>query len=70
MATVKIAAGRCSKVLASKIADVYGQNLVDVEVMQFSDGEFQPSFTETLRGCDVFIIQSTFPPADNLMELL
>ena len=38
--------------------------------MQFSDGEFQPSFSETLRGCEVFIVQSTFPPAENLMELL
>ncbi len=39
-------------------------------VSQFSDGEFQPSFEETVRGCDVFIVQSTFPPSDNLMELL
>lgn len=40
------------------------------EVTQFSDGEFQPSFTESVRGATVFIVQSTFPPADNLMELL
>ena len=40
------------------------------EVTAFSDGEFQPSFTESVRGATVFILQSTFPPADNLMELL
>ncbi len=40
------------------------------EVTMFSDGEFQPAFTETVRGATVFIIQSTFPPTDNLMELL
>lgn len=40
------------------------------EVTQFSDGEFQPSFTESVRGATVFILQSTFPPTDNLMELL
>ena len=40
------------------------------EVTMFSDGEFQPAFTETVRGATVFILQSTFPPADNLMELL
>ena len=40
------------------------------EVTMFSDGEFQPAFTETVRGASVFIIQSTFPPTENLMELL
>lgn len=40
------------------------------EVTQFSDGEFVPSFTDSVRGATVFILQSTFPPADNLMELL
>jgi ribose-phosphate pyrophosphokinase len=40
------------------------------EVTQFSDGEFVPSFTDSVRGATVFIIQSTFPPTDNLMELL
>ena len=40
------------------------------EVTSFSDGEFQPSFTESVHGATVFILQSTFPPADNLMELL
>ena len=41
-----------------------------LEVTQFSDGEFQPAYTETVRGATVFILQSTFPPTENLMELL
>lgn len=40
------------------------------EVTQFSDGEFQPSFQESVRGATVFILQSTYPPVENLMELL
>ncbi len=67
---VKIASGRASKVLAEKIAKAYNQELVNVEMLVFSDGEFQPAYCENLRGSDVFIIQSTFPPADNLLELL
>ena len=39
-------------------------------VIEFADGEFEPSFDETIRGSDVFIVQSTMPPAENLMELL
>jgi ribose-phosphate pyrophosphokinase len=70
MRTTKIAAGRASYEIAAKIAKICEKTLVEVEVMVFSDGEFLPSFSETLRGCDVFIVQSTFPPADNLMELL
>lgn len=67
---VKIFAGRASQTLAEKVAAVYGIPLGDVKVVDFSDGEFQPSFEETVRGMDVFIIQSTMPPADNLLELL
>jgi ribose-phosphate pyrophosphokinase len=44
--------------------------LGDVKVTEFSDGEFQPSFEETVRGQDVFIVQSTMPPTENLFELL
>lgn len=69
-AGVKIFAGRATEQLASVIADCYGSSLGNVIVNQFSDGEFAPSFEETVRGQDVFIIQSTTPPADNLMELL
>ena len=67
---VKIFAGNASKPLAKKIAASYGIPLGDVSIVHFSDGEFEPSFDETVRGCDVFIIQSTPPPTDNLMELL
>jgi ribose-phosphate pyrophosphokinase len=67
---VKIFAGRASKDLAGRIATSYGTTLGDVKVLDFSDGEFQPSFEETVRGQDVFIVQSTMPPSDNLFELL
>ncbi len=67
---VKIFAGRSSCHLAELIADNYGVSLGDVNVMEFSDGEFQPSFEETVRGQDVFIVQSTMAPTDNLFELL
>ena len=67
---IKIFTGRSSRYLAEKIVEIYGTELGNVEVLEFSDGEFQPSYNETIRGCTVFIIQSTFPPSDNLMELL
>ncbi len=67
---VKIFAGRGSRYLAEKIAASYGIELGDSSVLEFSDGEFQPSFNESIRGCTVFIVQSTFPPTENLMELL
>lgn len=67
---VKIFSGRASQELAEKIALAYGVKLGDVKVTDFSDGEFQPSFEETVRGQDVFIVQSTMPPTENLFELL
>ena len=67
---VKIFAGRASENLAKLIADAYGQSLGSVNVNVFSDGEFQPSLEETVRGQDVFIVQSTMPPTENLFELL
>lgn len=67
---VKIFAGRASKVLAEQIATKFGATLGDVKVTEFSDGEFQPSFEETVRGQDVFIVQSTMPPTENIFELL
>jgi ribose-phosphate pyrophosphokinase len=67
---VKIFAGRASKVLADQIATKFGATLGDVKVTEFSDGEFQPSFEETVRGQDVFIVQSTMPPTENIFELL
>jgi ribose-phosphate pyrophosphokinase len=67
---VKIFAGRSSEALAAKVAENFGVKLGDVKVSVFSDGEFQPSFEETVRGQDVFIVQSTMPPTENLFELL
>ena len=67
---VKIFAGRHSKELANNIANSYGTELGRVVISSFSDGEFQPSFEETVRGKKVFIIQSTPPPFDILLELL
>ncbi len=65
-----IFSGRATRYLAEKIAESYGHPLGKVIVTDFSDGEFQPSFEENIRGRDVFIVQSTFAPADNLLELL
>ena len=70
MSKVQIFVGRASMDLAEKIAKHHGIPLGNVIINTFSDGEFQPSFEESVRGSDVFIVQSTFPPADNLMELL
>ena len=67
---IKFFTGRASRYLAEKIVKSYGSVLGDAEVLQFSDGEFQPYYNESIRGCTVFIIQSTFPSSDNLMELL
>ena len=66
----KIFAVRGSMPLAKMIAKSYGQELGQVTITEFSDGEFQPSFEETVRGGRVFIIGSTFQPDTNLMELL
>jgi ribose-phosphate pyrophosphokinase len=68
--TVKIFSGRATRTLAEQIAKNYGVDLGNIIISEFSDGEFIPSFEETVRGSKVFIIQSTPPPSDNLMELL
>src|SRR5512138_368262 len=67
---VQVFAGRASHNLAENIALSYGMELGKVIITEFSDGEFQPSFEENIRGSDVYIVQSTFPPTENLMELL
>ncbi|MBN2481819.1 MAG: ribose-phosphate pyrophosphokinase [Bacteroidales bacterium] len=69
-APIKFFAGRASHYLAEKITKSYGTELGRTSVLEYSDGEFQPFFEESVRGCLVFIVQSTFPPSDNLMELL
>ncbi|WP_299000955.1 ribose-phosphate pyrophosphokinase [uncultured Tenacibaculum sp.] len=56
--------------LAEEIANAYGVELGNVTTTHFSDGEFQPAFEESIRGRRVFIIGSTFPSTDNLMEML
>ena len=67
---VSVFSGRSSRYLAERIAKSYGVELGKSIVTEFSDGEFQTSFEENIRGRDVFIVQSTFPPTENLMELL
>jgi ribose-phosphate pyrophosphokinase len=67
---IKFFAGNNTKHLAKQIANAFGAQLNTSSIVEFSDGEFEPSFDETVRGADVFLIQSTTPPSDNLMELL
>ncbi|SFO77184.1 ribose-phosphate pyrophosphokinase [Algoriphagus ornithinivorans] len=66
---VKIFAGSNTQNLAEKIAKNYGKKLGDITLSKFSDGEMSPSFNESIRGCTVFVIQSTTPPSDNILEL-
>ncbi|BAV08734.1 ribose-phosphate pyrophosphokinase [Filimonas lacunae] len=68
--SVKIFSGTGSQHLAEKIAKKFGAPLGKINIQKFSDGEFQPIFLESIRGDYVFLIQSTFAPTDNLMELL
>ncbi|MAB39156.1 MAG: ribose-phosphate pyrophosphokinase [Aequorivita sp.] len=66
----KIFACKQSEVLAQDIAEAFGIPLGKVITAHYSDGEFQPSFEESVRGSRVFLIGSTFPNSDHLMELL
>lgn len=70
MSQVKIFAGRNTQYLAEKIAKTFGSKLGVVTLQQFSDGEMAPFYNESVRGCHIFIIQSTIPPTDNILELL
>ena len=67
---IKIFAGSASQDLGQAIANDFGIELGKVNMLRFSDGEFQPSLEETVRGKSVFIVQSTIPPTENLFELL
>ena len=67
---IKLFSGRATRYLSESIAKEFGMELGEINIHEFSDGEFQPYYLESVRGCTVFIIQSTFPPQDNLMELL
>lgn len=66
----KVAAGRSNVELAQKVAGHLGIELSDTSIRNFSDGEIWVKFEDNVRGVDLFIIQSTFAPADNLLELL
>jgi ribose-phosphate pyrophosphokinase len=70
MSSVKIFSATASLYLAEKIAFCYGKPLGNLTVERFSDGEISPHFNESIRGFDVYLIQSTFPPAENILELL
>jgi ribose-phosphate pyrophosphokinase len=70
MAPVKIFSGTNSRYLAEKIAQQFGKPLGSLTIQRFSDGEMLPIYTESVRGCDVFIINSTNAPAENLVETL
>lgn len=71
MATeLKVFAGRSNRPLAEKIAAVLGKPLGSIDIRNFSDGEMWVKYSENVRGCEVFIVQSTNPPAENLLELL
>ena len=66
----KVFSGTATRYLAEKICDNLGCELGNMKVQHFADGEFGVSFEESIRGKHVFLIQSTFPNSDNLMELL
>ena len=66
----KIFSGRGSRYLAQKIAKKFGEPLGSVKIQEFSDGEIGVEFEESIRGRFVFLIQSTFAPTENIMELL
>jgi ribose-phosphate pyrophosphokinase len=69
-ATIKLFTGNESRYLSEKIAENAGMELGKSSCPRFADGEFEPCYEETIRGSYTFIIQSTFAPADNLLELL
>ncbi|MDP3831431.1 MAG: ribose-phosphate diphosphokinase, partial [Ignavibacteriaceae bacterium] len=66
----KIFSGRSNPKLAEKIAAKTGVPLGEVDLQKFSDGEIWVKYKDNIRGSDVFIVQSTFPPAENILELL
>lgn len=70
MPDFKVASGRSNSKLARKVAENLGIHLSETTIRNFSDGEIWVKFEENVRGVDLFIVQSTHSPADNLMELL
>lgn len=68
--SIGIFAGNNSLGLGIKIGERYGQSLGKYSLKKFSDGEMSFTYNESIRGCDIFLVQSTCPPSDNIMELL
>jgi len=66
----KVFSGRKSRYMAEEICKELGVELGKMNTQQFADGEFEVCFEESIRGCEVYLVQSTFPNTDNLMELL
>ncbi len=67
---IKVFAGTKSRYMAEEICNDLGVELGKMNIQRFADGEFEVSFEESIRGCEVYLVQSTFPNSDNLMELL
>ena len=68
--TIKVFSGTRSRYMAEEICKELGIELGKMNIQYFADGEFEVSFEESIRGCEVYLVQSTFPNSDNLMELL
>ncbi len=66
----KVFSGTKSRYMAEEICKDLGVPLGQMNIQHFADGEFEVSFEESIRGCEVYLVQSTFPNSDNLMELL
>lgn len=67
---IKVFAGTKSHYMGEEICKDLGIELGKMNILHFADGEFEVSFEESIRGCEVYLVQSTFPNCDNLMELL
>lgn len=67
---IKVFAGTKSRYMAEEICADLGIELGKMNILHFADGEFEVSYEESIRGCEVYLVQSTFPNCDNLMELL
>lgn len=67
---IKVFSGTKSHYMAEEICQNLGCELGKMNIQYFADGEFEVSFEESIRGCEVYLVQSTFPNTDNLMELL
>ena len=69
-APFKVFSGTKSRYMAEKVCEKLGCPLGNMNIQYFADGEFVVSYEESIRGCEVYLVQSTFPNSDNLLELL